>query len=346
MSIKKADYISNISKKKIANNKTIDKYLAIENEKKANALAFCFNKFYAEKYKHKTNELEKFKSRPLTTCKNKFCHICSYIKSKKTFVKTYQAIEDMRNDNIDFIAYHLTLTIKNPYTFDLESAYNTMNKAFHNFMKNFKPLNEYLVGWQVGREISQSAQARNNNEFHPHLHCLLLLKPEFYNPTNRTQKITKAEFRNRWKKSCEHYNIEAYQIEFKKIKARADYVNIEVDDGEIDPFLSAISEVAKYPTKPADIQKMSVEHFEILDRVMHGKRQTSTGGLLKKYIGFNSDNEILHINNWELVEVLFCEYNKRYSVKTLDSEEFNNYVINKEQDIKEYNENVWKKLVE
>ena len=327
MSSKKIDYVSNIQHKKTANKKTIDKYLSIESEKKAFNMEYCFNQFYAEKYKHKTNELEKFKSRPLTTCKNKFCHICSYIKSKKTFVKTYQAIENMKNDNHKFIAYHLTLTIKNPYTFDLSTSYDTMNKAFHNFIHKFKELDNYLIGWQCGREISQSKAAKTNNEFHPHIHCLLLLKPDFYNPVSRNQKITKNQFRDKWTKSCSFYNIEAYQIEFKKIKANEDFINLENSDGENDPFLSAIAEVSKYPTKPADLQNMSLQHFDILDKVLHNKRQSSSGGLLKQYLAKQKEDEILHIDNWELIEILFCNYStNKYNVKILNKQQQESYL--------------------
>lgn len=329
----KKEYISNISLKKQSNQKTVQKYLLIGQEKKAFNLEFCFNRFYAEKYKHKTQDLERFKSRPLTTCKNKFCNICCFIKSKKTFVKSYLALEKMKADGIEFIGYHLTLTMKNPYTFDLLEAYNTMNKAFHNFIHKFKELDNYLIGWQCGREISQWAGARAKNEFHPHIHCLLLLKPNFYNPVSRNQKITEKQFRERWKTSCAFYNIEAFNVKFKQIKAKADFINLEDGDNESDPFLSAISEVAKYPTKPDDIQEMSIEHFAILDKVLHKKRQLSTGGLFKEYLAKQNEEEILKISNYELIDVLFCDYNsKKYNVKVLDENEKNTYLLEKERE--------------
>lgn len=327
MSIKKSDYVSNITLKKQANNKTINKYEEIGNLKKADLMNGCFVAFHLENYKHKTQDLQKSKSKPLATCKNKFCHICSYIKSKKTFVKSYLALEKMKKDDIEFIGYHLTLTIKNPLKENLSCDYLKMNNAFKNFIKNFDELNEYLVGWQCGREISQSSEAKKRGEFHPHIHCLLLLKPEFHNSITRNNKITEKQFREKWQKCCQFYGVEAYQISFKKIKAKDDFINLYDEEKEIDPFLSAISEVAKYPAKPSDIQKMSVEDFEILDSFLFKKRMFSTGGLLKDYLKKDKSNEILHIDNYELVNILYCNFKKnKYQVVELTEKEQEEYL--------------------
>lgn len=337
MSTKKTDYVSNIKLKKIANNKTINKYEEIGNLKNADKMQGCFVAFHLENYKHKTQDLQKSKSKPFATCKNKFCHICSYIKSKKTFVKSYLALEKMKADNIDFIGYHLTLTIKNPTKENLSSDYIKMNKAFKNFMLHFEDLKQYLVGWQCGREIAQSANAKKNGEFHPHIHCLLLLKPEFNNPISRNNKITEAQFREKWQKCCAFYNIIAYQITFKKIKAKDDFINLYDEEKEIDPFLSAISEVAKYPAKPGDIQKMSVEDFQILDNFLFKKRMFSTGGLLKEYLKIDKSNEILHIDNYELINILYCNFEKnKYKVVELTEQEQADYLRNIEN-LKELN---------
>lgn len=333
MPIKKTDYVSNITLKKQANKKTIDKYIDIDKNKKANIMNGCFIALYIENYKHKSQELYKTKSNPLATCKNKFCHICSYIKSKKTFVKSYLALEQMKADKIDFIGYHLTLTIKNPTREKVFEDYDKMNKAFRNFIQNFNELNQYLVGWQCGREISQSKEAKGRGEFHPHIHCLLLLKPEFHNPINRNNKITKEQFREKWKKSCEYYNVEAFQIDFKKIKSKSDFINLLEEEKDIDPFLAAISEVAKYPAKPSDIQKMSNEDFNILDNLLHKKRMFSSGGLLKEYLKKNIDNEILHISDYELINILFANYDRnKYITKELTEQETEDYFNMKEVD--------------
>lgn len=333
MKIKKADYISNITQKKQANNKTINKYIEIDKPQKANTMNGCFIALYVENYKHKNEELYKTKSNPLATCKNKFCHICSYIKSKKTFVKSYLALEQMKKDKIDFIGYHLTLTIKNPNKKDLFKAYENMNKSFRNFIQNFEELNKYLVGWQCGREISQSPEAKGRGEFHPHIHCLLLLKSDFHNTTTRNNKITKNQFREKWKNACAYYGLEAFQIDFKKIKAQKDFINLLEEEKEIDPFLAAISEVAKYPAKPSDIQKMSSEDFDLMDSLLHKKRMFSSGGLLKEYLKKNNDNEILHISDYELINILFCNYqNKKYISKELTEQEKQEYFEMKEID--------------
>jgi hypothetical protein len=331
MSKQKLSYLENIQAKKTANLKLISKYETIGNKRQAEKIDLCFNSFYTELYKHKTQELEKTKSNVFFTCKNKFCNLCCFIKSKKTFVKTFTALEEMKKDNINFLGYHLTLTVKNPKVEDLTKTLTILNKAFHTFIQKMPELEKYLVGFQVGREVSQSAEAKQAGEIHPHLHVLLLLDPSFYNPETRHRKITQKEFREYWKKCCQYYNIEAWQIDFKPIKSRIDYSDLE-EEKELDPFICAISEVAKYPAKPDDIQEMSDRDFRILHKSLFRKRMISTGGKLKEYLKKTKDEEILHIQNFELMEILFCQFNNfnKLQTKKLDEIEKLEYLKHQE----------------
>ena len=342
MSKPRKEYIQNLQSKKTSNIKIIDKYatgITESNnlkfkeraEKQRIMLDSCFDTLHLEIYTHSKSSVEKCKSRPFTTCKNKFCNICSFIKSRKHFVRTYQALEAMKNDNIDFIGYHLTLTIQNPTLENYAKHYLLMNKAFNNFIKNYDYLNKYLVGFQAGRETSQSQEAKEAGTLHPHIHCLLLLKPEFY--SHRHHKITQSQFRERWRQCCAYYGITAYQIQFKKIKSNADYVNYENTEGlETDPFLSAISEVAKYPTAPQDTQNFDTKTFEVVETTLYQKRQLSFGGKLKEYLAKQKESEIIKIAEWRLLEILFLNFEKsKYNVKKLTEKEQQRYLLNIEQ---------------
>ena len=64
-----------------------------------------------------------------------------------------------------------------------------------------------------------------------------------------------------------------------------------------------------------------------MDKVLHNKRQSSSGGLLKQYLAKQKEDEILHIDNWELIEILFCNYStNKYNVKILSKQQQESYL--------------------
>jgi hypothetical protein len=334
-----SEQVKKFNQKKRIINKISDKYLELnkieENTrffKTALNMNFCYNKFYLEIYEQITN-VDNKKSKTMTeiSCKNRFCPTCNYVKSKKHYTRTYTAIEKMRNDGIEFIGYHLTLTIKNPEIKNLEAEYILMNKAFDNFMRNYKELKPYIVGYQASKEVEQSKEAKERKEFHPHIHVLLLLKPDFYNETKRTQKLTSNEIFEKWISCCKFYNLVAGKQaqHFQKIKVNKDKIDL---NDTLDPFLSAISEVSKYGVKPSTLDKISTDDFYVLETSLYKKRQLSFGGLLKKYISNEkSETEFLHQNEFNLSDVYFMEFmQKKYNVLILDEEQKTNYLNKKE----------------
>jgi hypothetical protein len=333
------EQIKKFTQKKRIINKISDKYLElnkIEENKRFSKTAlnmfFCYSKFHLEVYQQ-INNTDNKKSKTMTeiSCKNRFCPTCNHVKSKKHYTRTYQAIEKMRKDGIDFIGYHLTLTIKNPEIQNLENDYILMNKAFDNFMKNYKELKEFLVGYQASKEVEQSKEAKIRKEFHPHIHVLLLLKPSFYNSVSRNQKITSNDIFEKWIKCCEFYGLVAGKQaqHLQKIKVNKDKIDL---NDTLDPFLSAISEVSKYGVKPSTLDKISVDDFYVLETSLYKKRQLSFGGLLKKYItDEKSENEFLHENEFILSDIYFLEFmQKKYNVDILNEIEKTKYVSKKE----------------
>ena len=347
------DGVENLKLKKISSHNTINKYsqaMANSTNEKFQArakrnienISQCYNSAYLEVHKHKANGTEKQKSRPFSSCRNKFCHICCGVRSRKMFVKTLTAIEEMKNDGIDFLGYHLTLTIKNPSVENYTRDYKNMNKAFDTFIHKYPGFKKYLIGFQAGRETTQSPVAKTRNELHPHIHVLLLLKSEFVNSKNVNSKTIK-EF---WVEKCAYYGlvVEPWCVKFEKIKVNPKHENTE--GVEIDPYLFAIGEVSKYPAKPADIQKMNVNTFEILDNSLFGKRQMSYGGELKKYIAKVADTEILKEREFKLYRVIFLNwqksnynqtelslseieiYTKLFQSKTLAEQRYQNVLVN------------------
>ena len=292
-------------------------YKKLELSKTVKNINSCANAFYLETYKNinnvevseKTwgNESIKEKVKPFTTCKHKFCSNCAYLKSRRLFVNTYKILEQMEIDKVEYIAYHLTLTVKNPLVKDFKKTLDTMNNAFRLMFRQSSKyqFKNYVLGYQASRETTQSSEAKARNELHPHIHTLLLLKPDFYNAKCRNSRMTKQQILAEWNSALKHYDPNfpiATQIDFKQIRTVKDcqeLVNLEHN---------AIAEVSKYPVKISDLKNMNIEDFEVLDKELHNKRLMTFGGLIKEYraklkLEDTTEDTFLNEQSYKLIQV-------------------------------------------
>lgn len=305
-------YLEDYEKRKFNNDDLIKKIQCIDDDfgtKTAENIRNCHNMFWSEIWKNKYNSSNnQIKTRPFQTCKNKFCSLCAKLRARKILCRTYNAMTEIQNKH-SFIARHLTLTIKNPKIDDFENSWDSMNKAFHLFVNKYPELFQYVIGWQAGREVTQSKEAKERGEFHPHIHMLLLMRPEFDSGNSHFLQ-TKKQILGKWNKSCNSYGLKSSQIEIKTITAKE---NSEFSD----KFLAAICEVAKYPTAPQDIKNMSQEDFEVLYNVLFKKRLYSTGGVLKEELAKqDEDLQITELDDKFLDSVFSCSFNYQGKIET------------------------------
>lgn len=300
-----------------------DDYSLNKYYKQAEALLGCCTRFFSEEWKSEKLDDTKRKTKPFRTCKNKFCSICAKIRSNKLFHDTYNVIKHIKdNELVEFIPYHLTLTIKNPLYKDFDHYYHVMNEALHDFLDNKQKskiykLNKYVLGWQCAREVSQSPEAKGRGELHPHLHILLLLSTDFVNKLNRSNKINKDKILIEWNnalKSQDPEFPETTQIEFVKIKQSKN--NNDIIDNEA----NAIAEVSKYPIKPEDA--IAMDDFVLFDlmKSLENKRMITFGGIIKqvrKELKYKDDvvvDAFIHQDEYKLVNVKLYNYDKTKSI--------------------------------
>lgn len=325
--------IDKMNKFRENNNIIIKKFNAIEEVKTAQNIDCCSSAFYLKTYQQKnkhTEETKKQKVKPFFLCKNKFCSNCCYLRSKKLFVETYKVVENIKvKKSVDFLPFHLTLTVKNPTIEEYNHYQKIMNKAFILFMKKSSKykFKNFVLGYQASRETTQSKEAKTRNELHPHIHILLLMSVDFAYKNN-SYKLTQKEILSEWNSCLKHYDPdfpESTQIAFKKIKSKTEVEALEYGTS-VDLQNSAIAEVSKYPVKISDLTQMSDNHFEVLNNALYHTRLITYGGLVKQVraeLKIN-DNEVkdmfLNQEEYELIKVelfnLFC--GTQYQKKEMD----------------------------
>jgi hypothetical protein len=302
-------------------------------QKQVKSLLGCCDRFFVEKWHSDNLDDTKRKQKPFRTCKNKFCAICCKIRSNKLFYDTYNVIDYIKkNDVVEFVPYHLTLTIKNPTYEKFKHYYDVMNSAIHNMLdKNQRSkvykLNKYVEGWQCAREISQSEAAKNAGELHPHLHILLLLKPSFLNK-NKKPLLSKAKILAEWNNA-----LKANDANFPKC-SEIKLVKVKQNDlkNGVDNEANAIAEVSKYPTKPADLIKMDDAILLDLLKNLYGARMVTFGGVIKdirKLLKISDEGVVdvfINENEYKLIDVKLYNFidnvYKKQNIRKKDILEF------------------------
>ena len=182
----------------------------------------------------------------------------------------------------------LTLTMKNIPLPELKDALKTMNKAFKRLMEL-----EEFKGVVLGYVRALEALGGNTpaGEAHPHYHCLLVVKPEYFS----RGYITQARWAELWQRCL-----------------RVDYVPV-VDVRKVKPKCegrtardSGIIETVKYIAKPQSVGSLCQSDFEELDRQMKGIKQYTQGGVLKDFDP--KKDEGFSTEEWKLLGIEFYEW--------------------------------------
>ena len=331
-------FLEKMNKNVENNTSIITKYKQL-NTKDADNILHCASSFFLEKYFSQyqksdnpeisyndfNDAVEKMK--PFFLCKNKFCSNCTFLRSRKLFVETYNILDNIVNvKNINFIAYHLTLTVKNPAVEHYKTCQDTMNKAFKLLVKSTSKykFKDFILGYQSSRETTQNKDARLRGELHPHIHVLLLLKPDFLYDCR--SKMTKNDILREWNMCLKYFDPtfpESTQIALQKIKSKTE-AEASIYGKSVDLQNNAIAEVSKYPVKISDLVDMPIEDFKVLDKTLHHARLITYGGIIKtvraelKFSDEKIEDKFLNPEKYKLYEVKFYELlNKKYIEKPI-----------------------------
>jgi plasmid rolling circle replication initiator protein Rep len=201
-------------------------------------------------------------------CRNRLCPMCNWRRSLKMYSQVSQITDKIlatRKSRFVFV----TLTVRNPDGEHLAKTLDLMNKGFSYITSNSrtfapaKKFKESLQGYIKATEITYNSEG---NTYHPHIHCIFQVRPSYFKGTGY---IKKSDWVELWQKAMSlDYAPSVY---VKTIK--------ETDNDKT----KAVAEVAKYPTKSADLLKIeneeqAVQALIVLAKTMKGRRLITFGG--------------------------------------------------------------------
>ena len=172
-------------------------------------------------------------------CKFRLCPMCAWRRSLKMFGQVSAITDKILSDKkVRFL--FLTLTIKNCKGENLRETIKNLNAGFKKIVqdrkeyKASKKLRENLLGYLKAIEVTYNEK---RDDFHPHIHCILEVKPEYF---SRGNYLTQKEFQNMWQNLM---GLDyAPQVDIRTIK---------------NTTAKAVAEVSKYPVKLKSLLSVS-----------------------------------------------------------------------------------------
>lgn len=278
---------------------------------KASLADFIEKKSRSERIKICGSLLNFFKERNIITdevrrrlvkanfCDYRFCPMCQWRKARKACREVLGRLRTIDEAHNGVALLFLTLTIKNEPLKELNRTVKLLSKAFYR-MQQSKQYKSAVLG--SIRAIEFLGDHTEKGECHPHFHCLLVVNKNYF--TSRDY-INFEEWTNLWQRSL--------RVDYRPI------INVQrvKPKGKMSAIVAAALEVVKYSVTSSDLEKLSKEDFQELDRQTRNIRQYNYSGELKdaEPTFDDVDDETL----WELLEEEYFTWkNGKYSKKEFD----------------------------
>lgn len=162
-------------------------------------------------------------------CKDRLCPMCNWRRSLKIFSQVSRVMDCLESQGFNFL--FLTLTVKNCSGDDLPCTCQMLFDGWRNLYHEKSVFQKSVFGTFRSLEVTRN---KKTGEFHPHLHVVLAVKPDYF----KHGYISQAQWAELWRSCCslEYTPI----IDIRRIK----------DDSK--GISGAVAEVAKYAVKSTD----------------------------------------------------------------------------------------------
>lgn len=227
-------------------------------------------------------------------CDYRFCPMCQWRKARKVCREVLGRLRTIDEQHNGVALLFLTLTIKNEPLTELNRTVKLLSKAFYR-MQQSKQYKDAVLG--SIRAIEFLGDNTESRECHPHFHCLIIVRKSYF---KKSDYINFEEWTSLWQRSLrvDYRPI----INVQRVKAK----------GKMSAIVAAALEVVKYSVTSSDLEKLSKEDFQELDRQTRNIRQYNYSGELKDVEPTFDDVEDESL--WELLEEEYYHWaNGKYS---------------------------------
>jgi plasmid rolling circle replication initiator protein Rep len=201
--------------------------------------------------------MENKKQHKGNSCKNRFCPICAWKKSKKDALTLSIMMSFLKQqEKKEFI--FLTLTAPNVKADELNDEIRHYNQSFKKLMER-QEVKKAVKGYARKLEITYN---KDRDDYHPHFHVLIVVDKSYFN--NNRLYIKRDRWLELWQQSTKNNLIT--QVDVRKVR------NLKDD---------RVYEIAKYSAKDSDYL-INQDVFEVFYEALKGKRLIVYSGLFKE----------------------------------------------------------------
>lgn len=233
-------------------------------------------------------------------CKYRFCPMCQWRMARKVCREVLGRLRTINEAHNGVALLFLTLTIKNEPITELKSTVKHLSQAFQRLQQS-KQYKDAVLG--SIRAIEFLGDNTEQSECHPHFHCLLVVRKSYF---KKSDYINFEEWTNLWQRSL-RVNYRPV-INVQRVKPK----------GKMSAIVAAALEVVKYSVTSSDLEKLTKEDFQELDKQTRNIRQYNYSGELKDAEPTFDDIEDESL--WELLEEEYYQWkNGQYSKRKFNS---------------------------
>ncbi|HHL0350197.1 TPA: protein rep [Listeria monocytogenes] len=225
--------------------------------------------------------MEKKKQHKGNSCKNRFCPICAWKKSRKdalalSVIMAYLKQEEQK----EFI--FLTLTAPNVPADELNEEIKHYNHSFKKLMER-QEVKKVVKGYARKLEITYNEE---RDDYHPHFHVLIAVDKNYFN--NSWSYIKRDRWLELWQQVTKNPLIT--QVDVRKVR-----------NGRNDK----VYEIAKYSAKDSEYL-INQDVFEVFYNALKGKRLIVFSGLFKDAMTKFKNGELDHYKEKDRTEYVYA----------------------------------------
>ena len=227
--------------------------------------AFQLQDHYSEDKARRISECASFleiaedgKIKSANFCKNRFCPICQWRASVKTFGKVAQLQDAIETEFPQYQYIFVTLTLRNVKR--LSEGVQAVLKGFNN-LSHDRLFRKVQKGFVRSVEVTYNAECET---WHPHIHTVIAVSPDYF----EGGYLTNAAWQKLWKRA-----------------ARVEYEPVVDVRAVHDDKYKAVAEIVKYAVKPFDLKTAPGELHKLYAELiasLFNRRLRSFGGIYKK----------------------------------------------------------------
>ncbi len=178
-------------------------------------------------------------------CKDRLCPGCQSSRSRKTFMELMKLYEHYHLEYPHDRAAMLTLTVPNVPAHALQGELSALLTGFRKLSRR-KPFENAIRAWFRALEVTYNPKTQT---YHPHIHALLLLHQNYFDKKHELY-LHHSQWLALWQQVMRRPDIKLLDI--RVLRAPSNQVTDKAMASD-KTMASAIAELAKYATKPADI---------------------------------------------------------------------------------------------